>query len=33
VSLADDRALGRAQSPFATVATLRDYVLELAREG
>jgi acyl carrier protein len=33
VSLADDRALGRAQSPFATVATLRDYVMELARGG
>jgi len=32
VSLADDRALARTQSPFATVATLRDYVMELARE-
>jgi len=31
VSLADDRALARAESPYATVATLRDYVLELAR--
>lgn len=31
VSLADDRALSRAQSPYATVSTLRDYILELAR--
>lgn len=31
VALADDRALARAESPYATVASLRDYVLELAR--
>jgi hypothetical protein len=31
VSLADDRALARAESPYASVATLRDYVVELAR--
>lgn len=29
VQLADDRAMSRAQSPYDTVATLRDYVLEL----
>ncbi len=29
ICLADDRALGRAESPFASVAALRDYVLEL----
>ena len=29
VALADDRALSRAQSPYDTVATLRDYILEL----
>lgn len=33
ISLADDRALARKESPYRTVATLRDYVLELAREG
>jgi acyl carrier protein len=32
ISLADDRALARKQSPYASVETLRDYVLELARE-
>lgn len=31
VSLADDRALSRAQSPYASVEALRDYVLELAQ--
>ena len=31
VSLADDRALERAESPYTTVATLRDYVLELTQ--
>ena len=31
VSLADDRALERAESPFTSVETLRDYVLELTR--
>jgi len=29
IALADDRALSRAQSPYDTVATLRDYILEL----
>ena len=29
ISLADDRAMSRRQSPYETVATLRDYVLEL----
>lgn len=29
VALADDRALSRAESPYATIASLRDYVLEL----
>jgi acyl carrier protein len=33
ISLADDRALSRAQSPYETVATLRDYVVELVEEG
>jgi acyl carrier protein len=33
ISLADDRALERAESPYTSVATLRDYVLELAREA
>ena len=32
ISLADDRALARKQSPYASVETLRDYVLELAGE-
>ena len=31
VSLADDRALDRAESPYTTVETLRDYVLELTQ--
>jgi len=31
VSLADDRALERSQSPYTTVETLRDYVLELTQ--
>ena len=31
VSLADDRALERPQSPYTTVKTLRDYVLELTQ--
>ena len=29
IQLADDRAMSRAQSPYDTVATLRDYILEL----
>ena len=29
ISLADDRAMSRPQSPYDTVATLRDYVMEL----
>jgi len=31
LSLADDRALERAESPYTSVATLRDYVLELTQ--
>jgi len=30
ISLADDRALARPQSPYATVETLRQYILEIA---
>lgn len=30
ISLADDRALARPQSPYATVETLRDFILEIA---
>ena len=33
VSLADDRALERPQSPYTSVETLRDYVLELTQGG
>lgn len=33
MSLADDRALSRVESPYETVATLRDYVMELVQEG
>lgn len=29
ISLADDRAMARPQSPYATVETLRDYILEI----
>ena len=32
LSLADDRAMSRPESPYATVASLRDYILELQRE-
>ena len=32
ISLADDRAMARQQSPYATVETLRDYILEIAEE-
>ncbi len=32
ISLTDDRAMTRAQSPFESVETLRDYILELAQE-
>lgn len=32
ISLADDRALAREESPYASVETLRDYILELAAE-
>jgi acyl carrier protein len=32
ISLADDRAMARPQSPYATVETLRDYILEIASE-
>ncbi len=31
ISLADDRAMTRAQSPYASVETLKEYVLELTR--
>ena len=30
ISLADDRAMARPQSPYATVETLRDSILEIA---
>ena len=33
ISLADDRAMSRAQSPYETVATLRDYIVELTEGG
>jgi len=33
ISLADDRAMSRPQSPYDTVATLRDYVVELLESG
>jgi acyl carrier protein len=33
ISLADDRALARAESPYASVGALKEYVLELARES
>ena len=33
ISLADDRAMSRPQSPYETVATLRDYILELTEVG
>ena len=33
VSLADDRAMTRPLSPYTTVTTLRDYILELAAEA
>jgi acyl carrier protein len=32
ISLADDRALTRPQSPYDSVTTLRDYILELIEE-
>lgn len=32
IALADDRAMSRTVSPYTTVATLRDYILELVRE-
>jgi acyl carrier protein len=32
ISLSDERAMSRPVSPYATVATLRDYILELAQE-
>ena len=32
-ALADDRAMSRPVSPYTSVATLRDYVLELAGEA
>ena len=33
ISLADDRAMTRSLSPYSTVTTLRDYILELAAEA
>lgn len=33
ISLADDRAMSRPQSPYESVATLRDYVMELIEAG
>jgi acyl carrier protein len=33
ISLTDDRAMSRAQSPFERVDTLRDYILELVSEN
>jgi hypothetical protein len=33
ISLADDRAMTRSLSPYSTVITLRDYILELAAEA
>jgi hypothetical protein len=33
VSLADDAAMERPQSPYATAGTLRDYILELAGQS
>ncbi len=32
ISLADDRAMSRRLSPYTSVATLRDYVMELVAE-
>jgi hypothetical protein len=33
ISLADDRAMTRPLSPYSTVITLREYILELAAEA
>ena len=33
ISLADDRAMSRPKSPYTSVATLKEYVLELTREA
>ena len=33
INLADDRAMSRPQSPYESVATLRDYILELTVAG
>lgn len=32
ISLTDDRAMTRAESPFVSVQSLRDYIIELAAE-
>jgi acyl carrier protein len=32
VNLADDRAMSRAESPYTSVETLKDYILELMQE-
>ena len=31
INLADDRAMSRAESPYTSVATLKNYILELTR--
>ena len=33
LTLADERAMSRSRSPFRTVATLRDYIAALLKEG
>ena len=33
ISLADDRAMSRPQSPYESVTTLRDYIMELIEAG
>lgn len=33
LALADERAMSRRHSPFRTVGTLADYIVELARDG
>lgn len=33
ISLADERAMSRPQSPYESVATLRDYIVELTEAG
>lgn len=33
ISLADDRAMARPESPYTTVQTLRDYIMEIAESA